>query len=110
MTNVAEKLYNHHYSQFWNTVKTHSPRQLLLSKLLSPHPLSVPCDCRLLSPGSSTVPVGMRAGTHPTGSADGVSIVTFLAVLTVIPSGVVLTVLGTDEEDSELAISGMDHF
>lgn len=52
----------------------------------------------------------MRAGTHPTGSADGVSIVTFLAVLTVIPSGVVLTVLGTDEEDSELAISGMDHF
>lgn len=36
--------------------------------------------------------VGMRAGADATGSVDGVSIVTLLAALTVLPSCVVLAV------------------
>ena len=41
----------------------------------------------------------MRAGADPTRSVDGISIVTCLATLTVLPSCVVLTVLGTDKQD-----------
>lgn len=41
---------------------------------------------------------------------DGASIVTLLATLTVLPSCVVLTVLGTDEQDNELAVYCTGHF
>lgn len=97
--NVVKKLYKHHYGQFWNTVITALSSYFSLRWALLIHSqFRVTADCcHLWSP---TVPVGMRAGTHPTGPTDGVSIVTFLAVLTVIPSSVVLTVLGTDEQDS----------
>lgn len=43
----------------------------------------------------------MRTWADPTGSMDGVPIVTLLAAFTVVSSRVMLTVLRTDEQDNE---------